>query len=81
MKKELTIFDNPKNVKKLRIFFYIVLVGLLIAELFIHKHHGLSWEHYHGFYAVYGFLSYVFLIFVAKILRKIVMRREDYYDL
>ena len=37
-------------------------------------------EHFYGFFAVYGFISYVFLIFAAKILRKIVMRKEDYYD-
>ncbi len=80
MKKELTIFDNPKNVGKFRIFLYITLVLLLVSEFFIHKHHGFAWEDFPGFYAVYGFISYVFLIFVAKILRKIVMRKEDYYD-
>ncbi len=80
MKKELTIFDNPKNVKRLRLFFYIALAAVLVAELFIEKHHGFEVEHFFGFYAVYGFISYVFLIFAAKLLRKIVMRKEDYYD-
>lgn len=80
MKKELTIFDNPKNVKRLRTGFYIALVLVLLAEFFIQKHHGFAVEHFFGFYAVYGFISYVFLIFVAKLLRKVVMRKEDYYD-
>lgn len=36
-------------------------------------------EHFYGFYAVYGFISYVSLIVIAKLLRKILMRKEDYY--
>ncbi len=80
MKKELTIFDNPKNVKRLRIGFFVALVVLLIAESFVEMHGEFSVEHFYGFYAVYGFISYVLLIFLAKILRKIIMRKEDYYD-
>lgn len=80
MKKELTLFDDPKNVRWLRAVFYVALCGVLIAELFIHKHPEFGVDSFFGFYAVYGFISYVFLIFVAKLLRKGVMRREDYYD-
>jgi len=80
MKKELTIFDNPKNVKRLRMGFFIALVLLLIAESFVEMHGEFAVEHFYGFYAVYGFISYVLLIFVAKVLRKFIMRREDYYD-
>jgi len=80
MKKELTIFDNPKNVKKLLICFYCSLVILLISELFIHPHPAFSFEYFKGFSAVYGFFSCVLLIFVAKILRLIVMKKENYYD-
>jgi hypothetical protein len=80
MKKELTIFDNPKNVKRLRMGFYVALVLLLIAESFVDMHGEFSVQHFYGFYAVYGFISYVFLIFAAKVLRKIIMRKEDYYD-
>ena len=81
MKKELTIFDNPRNVKRLRTGFFVVLVLVLIAELFVDKSHVyFGVEQKFGFYAVYGFISYVLLIFVAKGLRKIIMRKEDYYD-
>ncbi len=80
MKKELTIFDNPKNVKRLRYGFFVALVLILIAESFVEMHGEFSVEHFYGFYAVYGFISYVLLIFVAKLLRKIIMRKEDYYD-
>ncbi|MCF8106116.1 MAG: hypothetical protein K9K64_11575 [Desulfohalobiaceae bacterium] len=80
MKKELTIFDKPRNVRRLLYVFYCSLILLLISELFIHKHHAFPWEEAFGFYAVYGFVSCVLLIFLARLLRKIVMRRENYYD-
>ncbi|MCK5165455.1 MAG: hypothetical protein KAQ72_17170 [Desulfobacula sp.] len=80
MKKELTIFDNPKNVKRLRLGFFVALVLVLIAEFFVDMHGEFSVDHFYGFYAVYGFISYVVLIFAAKALRKITMRKEDYYD-
>jgi len=80
MKKELTIFDNPKNVKRLRTGFFVALVLVLIAEVFVDMHGQFPVDHFYGFYAVYGFISYVLLIFVAKGIRKIIMRKEDYYD-
>ncbi len=80
MKKELTIFDNPKNVKRLRTGFFVALVLVLIAESFVDMHGQFPVDHFYGFYAVYGFISYVLLIFVAKAIRKIIMRKEDYYD-
>ena len=80
MKKELTIFDNPKNVRRLRIGFFVALALVLVAESFVEMHGVFAVEHFYGFYAVYGFISYVLLIFVAKALRKIIMRKEDYYD-
>ncbi len=80
MKKELTIFDNPKNVRRLQVGFFVALVLVLIAESFVDMHGEFEVEHFYGFYAVFGFISYVSLIFVAKFLRKIIMRNEDYYD-
>ncbi len=80
MKKELTIFDKPENVRRLRKGFFIALVLVLLAEAFVDMHGEFHVEHFFGFYAVYGFISYVSLIFAAKFLRKILMRREDYYD-
>ena len=80
MKRELTIFDKPENVKRLRRGFFVALTLVLIAEVFVDMHGEFAVDHFYGFYAVYGFISYVLLIFVAKGLRKIIMRKEDYYD-
>jgi fucose permease len=78
--KELKIFDNPKNVRRLLRFFYVSLLVLFLSDIFVHYHHGFPWEKYLGFHAVYGFISCVLLIFIAKVLRLIVMRPENYYD-
>ena len=80
MKKELTIFDKPKNVRRLRMGFFTALVLVLVAEAFVDMHGEFTVEHFYGFYAVYGFIAYVSLIFIAKFLRRILMRQEDYYD-
>lgn len=80
MKKELTIFDNPKNIKRFLIIFYSSLVVLFISEFFIHPHPAFAFERIKGFSAVYGFFSCVLLIFLAKILRLIVMKKDNYYD-
>ena len=80
MKKELTLFDNPKNVKRLLIGFYICLIVLLLIDPFIHKHAYFKWEAVPAFFAAYGFVSCVLLIFIAKILRLWIKREENYYD-
>jgi hypothetical protein len=80
MKKELKIFDKHKNVQRLLYVFYTSLLVLLIIDFFIHKHGDFPWENAPEFFAVYGFVSCVALIFIAKLLRKIVRRKENYYD-
>jgi hypothetical protein len=33
-----------------------------------------------GFYSVYGFVACVLLVLLAKEMRKLLIRKEDYYD-
>lgn len=80
MKRELKIFDDPKNIKRLLIIFFAALFALLIADFFIHKHAHFPWEAEPEFYAAYGFICYLLLIVLAKTLRLFIKRREDYYD-
>ncbi len=80
MKKELKIFDNPRNIKILIYCLYVILAGLLISDFFIPKHGYFPWEDKTNFFAAFGFLSYVILIIVAVVLRFLVRRDENYYD-
>lgn len=78
-KKELTFLDSTENRARVRKGFYISLVLLLVVDFFVAKHGHFSWEEAPGFYAVYGFIACVTLIFIAKALRWLVKRKEDYY--
>ncbi len=80
MKKELKIFDKPKNVKRFLGIFYLSLVVLLIIDFFIPKHGEFPWEDAPNFFAVYGFVSCVLLIFIAKVLRLFIKRDENHYE-
>lgn len=74
-------FNNKKNVKKIFLVFYVMVITSLVAELSIHKHAYFPWEEFPFFYASFGFVAFVFLILIAKhVLRPIVKRNEDYYD-
>ena len=72
--------DEPRNVDKLVYLVYGICVGLLFADLLYDKHPHFAVEGWLDFYGFYGFASYTALIFIAKALRKLVRRREDYYD-
>ena len=79
-KKELTFLDIPKNRQRVIWFFYLILVILLAIDLFIHRHGDFPWEETPEFFAVFGFVACVVLVFIAKALRLLVERKEDYYD-
>ena len=80
IQREIKFLDSAKNRARVRKYFYISLLILLALEFFISKHGHVPWEEAYGFYAVYGFIACVSLIFIAKGLRWLVKRKEDYYD-
>ncbi|MDM8538451.1 hypothetical protein QUF70_16975 [Desulfobacterales bacterium HSG17] len=80
MGKEWPIFDNPKNVKRLLVVFFIVLGVVLLSGLWMDTSHAhFPWEKQPFFFAAYGFTAYVCLIFIAKFLRLFLKRDESYY--
>jgi len=74
------LFDNPKNVQRLLTGFYTVCALLIVADFIIHRHISLAWEKIPAFYAIYGFIACVLLVVLAKLMRKVIMRKENYYD-
>jgi hypothetical protein len=74
------LFDDPRNVSRLLRIFYAICTLLFLLDFILHRHVALSWEGVTGFYAVFGFTACVTLVLVAKQMRKILMRKEDYYD-
>lgn len=73
--------DDKKNVDKI----WYAVIGIcaltVIADFFYHKHVEYAVEDFiPGMYGWYGFIACVFLVLSAKVLRKLVMRDEEYYD-
>lgn len=73
-------FDKPGNVQRFLIAFFISLAALLVVDFFIAKHGHWPFENVPNFFAAYGFVSCVVLVLVAKVLRLMIKRPEDYYD-
>ena len=74
------LFDKPRNVSRLLMVLYIICVLLFILDFFLHRHVVHEWDSITGFFAIFGFFAYVTIVLVATQLRKIVKRKEDYYD-
>lgn len=72
--------DHKRNVDKIFYGLVAVCIALFSADFFYHKHVNFPFENWPGFFAWYGFTCCVALVLLAKQMRKIVMRREDYYD-
>ncbi len=69
-----------KNIKTPLKIFYLFLGILFVSDFFIKKHGDFYWENYPVFFAVYGFVSCVLLIFIAKLISPFIKRDENYYD-
>lgn len=77
---DLHVFDKPQNVRRVLHILYGICAVLFAADLVVHRHIEHPWEGVPGFYAIYGFVACVLLVLIAKEMRKVVMRDEDYYD-
>ena len=80
MSEKKYFFDKTENIKWTMRVFYTLCTLLVIADFIVHRHIGLPWEKLPAFYAVYGFVACVILVVIAKEIRKVVMRKENYYD-
>ena len=58
----------------------ILAFVLLLLEFFVHRHVETDIENIFFFPALYAFVICVAIVLGGIVLRKLVMRREDYYD-
>lgn len=73
-------FEKPENIKKMLRVFYVLCAILVVVDFVVHRHVYHDWEKIPAFYAIYGFVGCVILVVIAKEMRKVIMRDEDYYD-
>ncbi len=78
------VWDNPRNVKLLFNVFYVLCAVLVVLGLIprqeVPDHEPHLLEGFFAFYPLYGFVGIVVLVFIAKLMRRVLMRPEDYYD-
>ena len=75
-----SLFDKPKNIKRVLHFLYGCCALLFLLDFVIHRHVIHSWENLWGFYPIFGFVGCVVLVLVATWMRAFLMRPEDYYE-
>jgi hypothetical protein len=83
IKSAVDFFGDEKYANQRRRLFHLVLVLVVIADFLVDREHAeYVWDRVPGWSAIYGFVSCVLLIFVAKFLghQGGLMRREDYND-
>ena len=73
-------FARKENMTKLLRGLYVVCALAVASEFLVHRHAEVGADGLFGFYALFAFGSSVILVLVARLLRKLVMRSEDYYD-
>ena len=74
------VWDKPGNVKLLFNVFYALCAIVVVLDLVIHRHEVHPWERLLAFYPLYGFIGIVILVLIAKQMRRVLMRPEDFYD-
>ena len=72
--------DQPTNVRRLYRGLWGLGALLVLADLVVRRHAEAGFDGWFGFYAGYGFVACVALVLAAKLLRRAVMRPQDYYD-
>ncbi len=63
-----------------KLVLFILAFVLLVLEFFVHRHAEIDIEHLFFFPALYAFVICVAIVLGGIVLRKLVMRSEDYYD-
>jgi len=79
-KQKTYLFDNPRNVRRVILGLVITCIVMAALDLVVHRHISHPLENMVAFYAVYGFVSCVLLVLIAKEMRKFLIRDEAYYD-
>lgn len=72
--------DRPGSAGKVYYSLCALCALLLLADAVYEKHPHFEVETWFGFYPLFGFVFSVGLVLGAKELRRILMRKEDYYD-
>ena len=77
--KTLSWFTKTKHANKIFLGLALLCFVLFLADFTYNKHGHFHIEEIPGFYGAYGFFMFTALILVAKALRLLIKRPENYY--
>lgn len=70
---------RPRTIRLLWWIFGAILALTVAGQFFIHFHAYFEVDGWFGFYAIYGFLTCVGMVVLAKLLGLVLKRPDDYY--
>lgn len=79
-------FDRPEVIQWILRGLYGICALLVVIDVFavlhmgVHRHIEHPLEKIPAYYPLYGFIGCVVLVLIAKEMRKILMRKANYYD-
>lgn len=72
---------DSKWAKELPFWIFGGLAGLMLVLEFLHPFHAVSkWDEVFGFYEIEGFFGFCLAVLLGWPLRRLLGRKEDYYD-
>lgn len=73
--------EKPEKIKKLKLFCYIVLGLIALADILVPSDHDYFWwDEIPGFNAVFGLVACIIIIVVSKFIgHRGIMQDENYY--
>ena len=72
--------ERPGNVEKVIWSVIAIAAGLTLADFFYHKHGDTKISETFGFHSWFGLVSGIALVLVVKVMRRLLSRKEDFYD-
>lgn len=72
--------NQSKAANYWTILVVVACVIVFLADFIVHRHAHFKFESWPGFYALFGFAAYVFIVLSAKQLRRLIQRKNNYYD-
>ncbi|MFT7176417.1 MAG: sterol desaturase/sphingolipid hydroxylase (fatty acid hydroxylase superfamily), partial [Halioglobus sp.] len=78
--KDMHWLVRPTTIRKLWIGFSVVLALTVLAQTVVYIKGYFGIDAWFGFGAVYGFVSCLLMVLVAKLLGVVLKRPQDYYD-
>jgi len=72
--------DSVSSVNRVISYLGILCAFLFILDFIVHRHAYAPAEGLPGFYAIVGFIAFTFIVLAASQLRRLILRKENYYS-